>query len=403
MAAKRDFYEVLGVSKTASDAEIKKAYRKLAKKYHPDSNPNDTVAAERFKEINEAYDVLSDPEKKKLYDQFGAAAFEAGFDPKAAAGGYGSFGGFGGFHGGFGSGTGGFGHGTGGFHSYSGDPNSGYQEFHFEGNPEDMDDILGGMFGGMFGGHGGKRRTSGTRGSAYGSSSQGGGFHGGFGSSGFSSNGFDGSGYQGSSFHSGFGGSGFDGFTSGGSYQSRGRDITSDLTVTFDEAAFGCDKMITLTGSEGRKQTLQLHIPAGMEDGKSLRLQGKGGAGVNGAPAGDLLICIHIAEKPGFTRKGADVYTTTNIPFTTAVLGGEAIIQTLNGRVSCRIKPGTQSGSKIRLKGKGVASMRDPKTFGDLYVTVQIEVPTNLSAEALAKLREFEAASNRKKGGFHAA
>ena len=284
MAAKRDFYEVLGVSKTASDAEIKKAYRKLAKKYHPDSNPNDTVAAERFKEINEAYDVLSDPEKKKLYDQFGAAAFEAGFDPKAAAGGY-----------------------------------------------------------------GGKRRTSGA------------------------------------------------------DYQSRGRDITSDLTVTFDEAAFGCDKMITLTGSDGRKQTLQLHIPAGIEDGKSLRLQGKGGAGVNGAPAGDLLICIHVAEKPGFTRKGADVYTTANIPFTTAVLGGEAIINTLNGRVSCRIKPGTQSGSKIRLKGKGVANMRDPKIFGDLYVTVQIEVPTNLSAEALAKLKEFEAASNRKKSGFHAA
>lgn len=353
MAAKRDFYEVLGVFKTASDAEIKKAYRKLAKKYHPDSNPNDTVAAERFKEINEAYDVLSDPEKKKLYDQFGAAAFEAGFDPKAAAGGYGGFGGFGGasgfggFHGGFGSGTGGFGHGAGGFHSYSGDPNSGYQEFHFEGNPEDMDDILDGMFGGMFGGHGGKRRTS--------------------------------------------------------RYQSCGQDITSDLTVTFDEAAFGCDKMITLTGSDGRKQTLQLHIPAGMEDGKSLRLQGKGGAGVNGAPAGDLLICIHVAEKPGFTRKGADVYTTANIPFTTAVLGGEAIINTLNGRVSCRIKPGTQSGTKIRLKGKGAANMRDPKTFGDLYVTVQIEVPTNLSAEALAKLREFEAASNRKKSGFHAA
>ena len=190
---------------------------------------------------------------------------------------------------------------------------------------------------------------------------------------------------------------------SGGGYQSRGQDITSDLTVTFDEAAFGCDKMITLTSSDGRKQTLQLHIPAGMEDGKSLRLQGKGGAGVNGAPAGDLLICIHVAEKPGFTRKGADVYTTANIPFTTAVLGGEAIINTLNGRVSCRIKPGTQSGSKIRLKGKGVANMRDPKTFGDLYVTVQIEVPTSLSAEALAKLREFEAASDRKKGGFHAA
>ena len=170
-----------------------------------------------------------------------------------------------------------------------------------------------------------------------------------------------------------------------------GQDITSDLTVTFDEAAFGCDKMITLTGSDGRKQTLQLHIPAGMEDGKSLRLQGKGGAGVNGAPAGDLLICIHVAEKPGFTRKGADVYTTANIPFTTAVLGGEAIINTLNGRVSCRIKPGTQSGSKIRLKGKGIVSMKDSSVHGDQYVTVQIEVPRNLNAAAKNKLKEYEA------------
>lgn len=354
MAAKKDFYTVLGVSKTASDAEIKKAYRKLAKKYHPDSNPGDTVAAERFKEINEAYDVLSDPEKKKLYDQFGAAAFEAGFDPKAAAGGYGGFGGFG-------NGSGGFG---GHFHGFSGDPHGGYQEFHFEGNPEDMDDMFGGMFGNMFGGHG---------------------FH----SSGFRGKGFDGSGFGSSASGSGF--------------QSRGQDITSDLTVSFDEAAFGCDKMITLTGTDGRKQNLKLHIPAGMEDGKSLRLQGKGGAGRNGAPAGDLLICIHVSEKPGFTRKGADVYTTGNIPFTTAVLGGEAIIQTLSGRVSCKIKPGTQSGSKIRLKGKGVANMRDPKTFGDLYVTVQIEVPTNLSPEALAKLREFEKVSNGRKSGFHAA
>ncbi len=358
MAVKRDFYEVLGVKKTAGDDEIKKAYRKLAKKYHPDSNPNDTVAAERFKEINEAYDVLSDPEKKKLYDQFGMAAFEAGFDPKAAAGGYGGFGGSGGF-----SGFGGFGTGNGSFHRYSGDPNSGYQEFHFEGNADDMDDIFGSMFGGMFGGRG-KRTASGSRKTAY--------------------------------------ENGFDGFASGGTYQSRGQDITSDLTVTFEEAAFGCDKMITLAGSDGRKQTIKLHIPAGMEDGKSLRLQGKGGAGMGGAPAGDLLICIHVSEKTGFTRKGADVYTTANIPFTTAVLGGEAIIQTLNGRVSCRIKPGTQSGSKIRLKGKGVPNMRDPKTYGDLYVTVQIEVPTNLSAEALAKLREFEAAS-RRSGGFHAA
>ena len=231
-----------------------------------------------------------------------------------------------------------------------------------------MDDIFGGMFGGMFGGHGSRQNGTGSNNQSGGSGR--------------------------SSFHGGFGNSGF---------QSRGQDVTSDLTVTFDEAAFGCDKIITLTGSDGRKQTLKLHIPAGIEDGKSIRLQGKGGAGIGGAQDGDLLICIHVSEKPGFTRKGADVYTTANIPFTTAVLGGEAIIQTLNGRVSCRIKPGTQSGSKIRLKGKGVANMRDPKTFGDLYVTVQIEVPTNLSAEALAKLKEFEKASSGKKGGFHAA
>ena len=312
MEERKDYYKILGIDKNADENTIKKAYRKLAKKYHPDPNAGNAQAAEKFKQITEAYSVLSDPEKKKMYDQFGTADYQGGQGPFGGA-------------------------------------NGGYQEFHFDGNPEDMDDILGGMFGGMFGGHGGKRRTSGA------------------------------------------------------DYQSRGRDITSDLTVTFDEPAFGCDKMITLTGSDGRKQTLQLHIPAGIEDGKSLRLQGKGGAGVNGAPAGDLLICIHVAEKPGFTRKGADVYTTANIPFTTAVLGGEAIINTLNGRVSCRIKPGTQSGSKIRLKGKGVANMRDPKIFGDLYVTVQIEVPTNLSAEALAKLKEFEAASNRKKSGFHAA
>ncbi len=151
MAAKKDFYEVLGVSKTASEAEIKKAYRKLAKKYHPDSNPNDAVAAERFKEINEAYDVLSDPEKKKLYDRLVRQHLRPDSirrrQPEDMA--------LWRFvvHGGFGSGSG-------GFHSYSGEPNSGYQEFHFEGNPEDMDDILGGMFGGMFGGHGGKRRTS---------------------------------------------------------------------------------------------------------------------------------------------------------------------------------------------------------------------------------------------------
>ena len=348
MEERKDYYKILGIDKNADENTIKKAYRKLAKKYHPDTNAGNAQAAEKFKQITEAYSVLSDPEKKKLYDQFGAAAFEAGFDPKAAAGGYGGFGGFGGgFHG--------FSGGTGGFHGFSGDPNGGYQEFHFEGNPEDMDDIFGGMFGGMFGGHGSRQKGTGSNNQSGGSGR--------------------------SSFHGGFGSSGF---------QSRGQDVTSDLTVTFDEAAFGCDKIITLTGSDGHKQTLKLHIPAGMEDGKSIRLQGKGGAGIGGAQAGDLLICIHVSEKPGFTRKGADVYTTANIPFTTAVLGGEAIIQTLNGRVSCHIKPGIQSGSKIRLKGKGVPSVKQPSVHGDEYVVIQIQVPKRLRPEAKQKLREYE-------------
>ncbi len=245
----------------------------------------------------------------------------------------------------------------------------------------------------MFGGHGGKRRTSG----ASGSSSQGSGFHGGFGGSGFHSSGFDSSGYQGGSFHGGFGSGGFDGFASTANTRAVAGILPPDLTVTFDEAAFGCDKMITLTGSDGRKQTLQLHIPAGMEDGKSFACRASGrrrNEWCSGGRPADLHSCC---EKPDSPEKARMFYTTANIPFTTAVLGGEAIIQTLNGRVSCRIKPGTQSGSKIRLKGKGVANMRDPKTFGDLYVTVQIEVPTNLSAEALTKLKEFEAASNRAK------
>ena len=333
MATKRDYYEVLGISRDAEESTIKKAYRKLAKKYHPDSNVGDPQAEQKFKEITEAYSVLSDPEKRKMYDQFGHAAFDEGAG-SANAGGFGGFGG-----------------------SYGG--NGGYQEYHFEGG--DMDDILKNMFDGF-----GSRSTHGF---------------GGFGSSfGGSSDGF----------HQGFGTGrgGFGGF--GGS--RNGADLNADVTVSFDEAAFGCEKRISLSDAHGsgKTQTLQVKIPAGIDTGKSIRLRGKGHPGTGGGQPGDLILKIHVMPKAGFERKGQDVYTVLDIPFSTAVLGGEAVVHTLYGDVMCRIKEGTQSGTKIRLRGKGIVSMKDPSVRGDQYAEVQIQVPRNLSMESKAKLQAYE-------------
>ena len=315
--AKRDYYEVLGINKGADEKAIKRAYRKLAKKYHPDTNPGDKQAEQKFKEVTEAYNVLGDEKKRKLYDQYGFAAFEEG----AAGGAYGGAGagsGFGGFQGGFGG-------------------NGGYQEFHFKGGQNgNMDDIFGDIFGDMF--HG---RSS-----------------------------------------SGFG---------GGSFKSKGQGLHAEIRVSFEDAAFGCEKVINLSSGQGTPaQSLKVRVPAGIEDGKSIRLRGKGGPGMNGGEAGDLLLKIHVDEKPGYERKGMDVYTTISVPFTTAVFGGEAIVNTLKGSVKCKIPAGIQSGSKIRLRGKGIVSMKDPSVHGDMYAAVQIQVPRNLSPEAKQKLREFE-------------
>lgn len=171
--------------------------------------------------------------------------------------------------------------------------------------------------------------------------------------------------------------------------------MTAEIDVTFDEAAFGGDKVIRLSDAQGSNaagKTLKVHIPAGISDGKSIRLRGKGMPGLSGGKAGDLLLKVRVGKRPGFERKDMDVYSTVMIPFTTAVLGGEAVVQTLTGRVVCKINPGTQSGTKIRLKGKGIVSMKDAGRYGDQYVTVQIDVPKNLSNEAKRKLKEFEAA-----------
>lgn len=374
---KRDYYEVLGVNRNADAAAIKKAYRKLAKKYHPDSNEGNATAAERFKEVNEAYDVLSDEKKRKLYDQFGHAAFEEGAGNYGGAQGSPFGSGFGGSQGNpFGSGFQG---------SYS--DGNGYHEFHFE-NGEDMDDILKNIFGGGFK----KGKSSGGfGGSGFGT----GGF--GSGSSGFHGSGFGGFGSGSDGFGSGFHSQGF-----GGSYSSKGEDLHADVTVSFDEAAFGGKKVIRLQSSNGSVQNYEVNIPAGIESGKSIRLKGKGHPGIGGGEAGDLLLKVNVQDKPGYRREGRDVYTTVNIPFTTAVFGGEAKVHTIYGDVLCNIKPGTQSGTKIRLRGKGIVAMNNPSVHGDEYATVQIEVPTNLTPEARRKLKEFEQEYNgsRRSRGF---
>ena len=366
MASKRDFYEVLGIKKGASQSEIKKAYRKMAKKYHPDTNAGDEAAAEKFKEVSEAYSVLNDPEKKKLYDQFGHAAFDGTGQPGGSYGaGFGGAGssGFGGFGGAGGS----------GFSGFSQGPDGSYQEYHFDGN---MDDILKDIFGHGFSGSG-----SGASGFS--------GFSGASGTSGTS--GFSGSSGKGFSGASGF--SGFGGGAGYGSFPQDGENVHADINVTFDEAAFGGDRYFDLKDPAGKKQSIKVHIPAGIDNGQSIRLRGKGMPGANGGKAGDLLLKVHVAARPGFERKGMDVYAPVRIPFTTAVLGGKVEVQTLRGKVKCNIKPGTQSGTKLRLRDKGIVSRKDPAKFGCHYAVVEIDVPKNLSEDAKQKLTEFDRAA----------
>ena len=232
METKRDYYEVLGVNREAEEGAIKKAYRKLAKKYHPDTNAGNAQAEQRFKEITEAYTVLSDPKKRKLYDQFGHAAFD-GSGPQEGA-----------------------------YYRNAGNTgNGGYREYHFEGG--DMDDIFGDIFGDMF--HG---KNSG-----------------GFGKRGFG----------------------------GREFSGRGSDMEADVAVSFDEAVFGGDKVIHLRDQDGNVQSLQVHIPAGIEAGKTIRLRGKGNPGINGGGSGDLLLRVTVGEKPGYERKGRDIYGSDTV------------------------------------------------------------------------------------------
>lgn len=331
MTQAKDYYQVLGVDRKADAQTIKKAYRRLAKQYHPDTNAGNPEAAARFKEITEAYHVLSDPEKKKIYDR-------GGMDPFAQGDGS-PFEGFGGFSG------------DGGPH--------GYQEFHFGGDSSDMNDFFDGVFGDMFGSGASGRFEYGRR--------ENGTFHEGFG------------------FHR---------------TKQKGRNIQAEMTVGLEEAFRGCTKLFRMqSGTDGSARTLQVQVPAGIEDGKCIRLSGQGQPGERGGEPGDLILKIHVADKAGFQRKGMDLYTTVSVPFSAAVLGGMVTVDTIDGRVQCTLRPGTQGGSRIRLRGKGMPSMKEPSVRGDQYITVQIQVPEHLSREAVRKLKEFEHACGNVQSG----
>lgn len=349
---KRDCYEVLGLQKGASDSEIKKAFYKLAKQYHPDANPGDKAAEERFKEVNEAYSVLSDSEKRARYDQFGWA----GVDPSAGGGG-----GFGGFSEGF-----------------------------------DVGDLFGDLFGGIFGGGGSRRNANGPQ---------------------------------------------------------RGEDVSVRLTLTFEEAAFGCKKEIsyarvescpTCSGSGGtgvetctkcggrgqvtvqqrtpfgymqssqacdacrgkgkiiknpckdcrgvglkrRDKVIEVKVPGGIDNGQRISLRGQGNAGANGGPAGDLYVAIAVRPHEVFTRDGFDLLCDLPITFVEAALGAKVTVPTLEGQGELTIPEGTQSGTTFCIKGKGVQQLNG-KGRGDLLVTVEVEVPKGLGKKQKDALAAF--------------
>ena len=359
MADKRDYYEVLGLSKGAGDAEIKKASRGLAKKYHPDMNPGDKEAEAKFKEINEAYAVLSDADKKAQYDTYGHAAFD-----QTAGGGAGGFGGFGGF-----------------------------------GDFSDLGDIFGGIFGSAFGGGGASRRNAPTRGedvvaqvtvdfeeAAFGVKKD--------------------ISYNRIQKCSECGGSGAQKGTSaetcsacGGSGQRR---VTQRLggmafqsTVTCDSCR-GKGKIIKSpcqsckgTGYVKVNKKLSVSIPAGIGDGESIVLRGQGCDGRNGGPAGDLIITVSVRKHAIFTRRANNIYCDIPITVAEATLGAEIDIPTLEGNQKYNIPEGTQPGTQFTLRQKGIPYVNSSNRRGDLVFTVSVEIPRSLSEKQKEHMRAF--------------
>lgn len=403
----KDLYAILGVKRDADASQIKKAYRKLAKKYHPDSNAGNAEAEKKFKDISEANSILGDEEKRKIYDEYGYAAFESGMDPKeyakrmeeakkAGFGGFGGGSGFGGFDGfnGFGGFTGA---GSGGRSGTFRGKDGSYTTFHFEGgDPGDYGDLFEHLFrnAGAAGGSAGYS-SGGNSNNGYGSGSS-------YGRTGGGSSRFH-------SFHnagSGFGGAGygdFSGFAAGDGTRGAAETLDAEfpVTISFEEAVLGCDRSIRLQKADGSgTQTLRVHIPAGIDNGKSVRLRGKGNISADGSRKGDLLLKVTVQESKEFTRKGQDIYATANVPFMTAVMGGEAEVRMPNGKkILCKIPKGTDAGKKIRIRGKGIHAEKSSAQPGDLYVTVQIQVPKDLTDAEIRKLREFETLYNERTSG----
>lgn len=354
---KRDYYEVLGVSKSASDDEIKKAYRQLAKKYHPDANPGDKTAEAKFKEASEAYAILSDPDKKRQYDQFGHAAFEQG-----------------------GAGAGGF-------------------DFN---NMGDMGDIFGDIFGDLFGGGRRSQRTS--NGPMNGANLRTG-IRITFEEAVFGCekeleltlkdecNTCHGSGAKpGSTAEtcSKCGGRGQVTFTQQSLFgMVRNVQTCPDCRGTGKIIKEKCPDCYG-TGYISNKKKIQVTIPAGIDDGQSIRIRGKGEPGTNGGARGDLLVEVSVSRHPIFQRQDYDIYSTAPMSFAQATLGGDVRISTVDGDVLYEVKPGTQTDTKVRLRGKGVPTLRNKAVRGDHYVTLVVQVPTKMTNEQKEALKKFD-------------
>jgi molecular chaperone DnaJ len=364
MAEKRDYYEVLGVSKTASDSEIKSAYRKLAKKYHPDMNPGDKEAEAKFKEASEAYAILSDADKRRQYDQFGHAAFD----------------------GGAGGGAGGF-------------------DF----NGFDMGDIFGDIFGDFFGGSG--RSRSANNGPMKGQNVR-------------------------VSVHLTFEEACFGtekeielnikedcakchgtGAKPGTQLETCSKCGGKGQVVFTQQSLFGVVRNVQAcpdchgtgkiikdrcpdcggSGYISRRKKISVSIPAGIDNGQSIRIRDKGEPGINGGPRGDLLVQVIVGRHPIFQRQDYDIYSTAPITFAQAALGAEVRIKTIDGDVMYTVKPGTQTDTRVRLRGKGVPTTRNKQVRGDHYVTLVVQVPTKMNAEQKELLKAFDQAMDGKK------
>lgn len=288
-----DYYKVLGLTKMASAKDVKSAYRKMARKYHPDLNPNDAEAEKKFKQINEANEVLSDPEKRKKYDQFGkdwehAEEFEKAKAQRQAAG--------------------------------------GSRRYRTSGGQEgDFSDFFESMFGG--GGFGGQQRE----------------------------------------------------------VKFRGQDFNAELRLNLTDVIKTHKRTLTVNG-----KNIRINIPAGIEDGQTIKIKGYGSEGINGGPKGDLFITFFLVNNTTFKREGAHLYKTIEIPLTKSVLGGEITIDTLNGKVKLKVKPETQNGTKVKLKGKGFPKYKKENQFGDLFISYKIKIPTKLTEEQLTLFKKLE-------------